>query len=141
MDPLDFRLLNAAREGDRRHNGLLHTHMGYVETLEAAKRHPHYRSQLDGANRGRGVATVYWGNWGGRSTVTASVNVDGTVNLGRGLGGPEHVADRGGDAAWPRHLAFRWRPCACKVADSDSRGLQRYVRRQPYDVRDWNGRI
>ena len=58
--------------------------MGYVETLEAAKRHPHYRSQLDGANRGRGVATMYWGNWGGRSTVTASVNADGTVNLVEG---------------------------------------------------------
>ena len=84
IDPLDFRLLNGAREGDRRHNGMLHTHMGYLETVAAAKNHPHYRSHLKGPNRGRGVASTFWGNWGGRSSVSAGVNADGTVNLVQG---------------------------------------------------------
>ena len=81
MDPLDFRLLNGAVEGDRRPDGMRHLHMGYVETLEAAKAHPHYQSPLEGPNRGRGVASTFWGNWGARSSVSAGVNGDGTVNL------------------------------------------------------------
>ena len=84
IDPLDFRLLNGAKEGDRRHDGMLHTHMGYLETITAAKNHPHYLSRLEGSNRGRGVASTFWGNWGGRSSVSASVNADGTVNLVEG---------------------------------------------------------
>ena len=81
IDPLDFRLINGAVEGDRRANGIPHLHMGYRETIRAAKEHPHYESPLDGPNRGRGVASAFWGNWGAKSSVSASVNEDGTVNL------------------------------------------------------------
>ncbi len=81
MDPLDFRLLNGAVEGDRRPNGVPHLHMGYHETIRAAKEHPHYRTPLEGSNRGRGVASAFWGNWGAKSSVSAGVNEDGTVNL------------------------------------------------------------
>lgn len=84
IDPLEFRLANGAQEGDRRPNGVPHTHMGYLETVKAARHHPHYLSPLEGPHRGRGVATTYWGNWGGRSSVSASVNPDGTVNLVEG---------------------------------------------------------
>ena len=81
MDPLEFRLLNSAREGTRRVTGPLMPLVGFVETLEAAKAHPHYGSGLDGKYRGRGIATGFWGNGTGPSCATATVNPDGTVNL------------------------------------------------------------
>jgi CO/xanthine dehydrogenase Mo-binding subunit len=56
-------------------------HIGAVQVLEAAKAHPHYTAPLEGAHRGRGVAHAFWGNWGARSSVTATVNPDGTVAL------------------------------------------------------------
>ena len=81
MDPLEFRALNGAREGDRRPDGPTHPRIGYLETLEAAKKHPHYSAPLGGPHRGRGVASCFWFNGGGRSSATASVNSDGTISL------------------------------------------------------------
>ena len=81
IDPLEFRLLNSAKEGTRRVTGPLMPAVGFVETLEAAKSHPHYNSPLDGKFRGRGLATGFWGNGTGPSCATATVNTDGTVNL------------------------------------------------------------
>jgi len=84
IDPLDFRLRNAAREGDRRPDGPEFGRIGLVETLEAARAHAHYAAPLAGTSRGRGVAAGFWFNWGGKSSATASVNADGTVNLVEG---------------------------------------------------------
>jgi xanthine dehydrogenase molybdenum-binding subunit len=84
MDPLDFRVLNGAQEGDRRPDGPLHPKIGYLETIAAAKNHPHYRAPLEGPNHGRGVASGFWFNWGGRSSVSASINPDGSVILVEG---------------------------------------------------------
>jgi CO/xanthine dehydrogenase Mo-binding subunit len=89
IDPIDFRLRNAVREGDRRTDGPEYKRIGLVETLEAARSHPHYTAPLlalsdrqgSGKHRGRGVAAASWGNWGGKSSATATVNSDGTVNL------------------------------------------------------------
>lgn len=81
MDPIDFRLLNGAKEGDRRVDGPVYDRIGFLETLEAAKNSPHYRAPLDGPNRGRGVASGFWFNYGGKSSASASVNSDGTVSL------------------------------------------------------------
>ncbi len=80
-DPLEFRLLNGVQEGDRRPDGPIYARIGYLETVEAARRHPHYAAPLGGPNRGRGVASGCWFNWGGRSSASASVNADGTVSL------------------------------------------------------------
>ena len=41
----------------------------------------HYRTPLEGKNCGRGVASGFWFNGGGKSSVSASVNPDGRVNL------------------------------------------------------------
>ena len=85
MDPIDFRLLNAAREGTRQPGGgPVYRRIGMVETLEAAKEHPHYSTPLDGPNRGRGVAAGAWFNGSGPATAVASVNADGTVSLVEG---------------------------------------------------------
>ncbi len=84
MDPLDLRLLNAAKEGDRKADGVAYGRIGCVEVLEAARNHPHYRAPLPGKFRGRGVAAGSWGNYGGKSSASASVNSDGSVNLVEG---------------------------------------------------------
>ena len=81
IDPLQFRLLNAAREGTRQVTGPVFGRIGCVEVLQTAREHPHYSAPLGGPNRGRGVATGYWGNGGGPSSAIASVNPDGTVSL------------------------------------------------------------
>lgn len=84
IDPIEFRLKNAAKEGTRRADGPAYPRIGLVETLEAAKAHPHYRATLSGKNRGRGVACGYWINAGLKSSVTAHLNYDGTVTLVEG---------------------------------------------------------
>jgi CO/xanthine dehydrogenase Mo-binding subunit len=81
LDPVEFRLRNAVREGDPRPDGPEYRRIGLVETLEATRTHPHYQTRLTGKHRGRGVAISAWFNWGGKSSATATVNKDGTVNL------------------------------------------------------------
>jgi len=84
MDPIEFRLLNGAREGDRRVDGPVYQRIGFLETLGAAQNSPHYGAQLEGPNRGRGVASGFWYNYGGKSSASASINGDGTVSLSTG---------------------------------------------------------
>ena len=101
MDPLEFRLLNGASEGTRRVTGLPYRRIGYLETLQAAKDHPHYSAPLEGPNRGRGVATGVCFNISGPACALANVNQDGTVSLVEGspdIGGTRtavamHVAE------------------------------------------------
>jgi CO/xanthine dehydrogenase Mo-binding subunit len=81
IDPLEFRLRNAAREGTRRGDGPAFSRIGFLETLRAAQDSQHYQSPLDGPNRGRGVAAGYWGNYGGVSSAAASLNPDGSISL------------------------------------------------------------
>jgi CO/xanthine dehydrogenase Mo-binding subunit len=86
MDPLQFRLLNASREGDRRPDGPINKRVGFIETLQAAQNSSHYQSPLpEPADKyhkvGRGVASGFWFNWGGISSVSLVVNPDGTVSL------------------------------------------------------------
>ena len=81
MDPLEFRLLNGAKEGTRRLTGPTFGKIGNLETLQAAKDHPHWSAPLEGPNQGRGVAAGFWFNGTGPASATASVNADGTVGL------------------------------------------------------------
>ena len=64
IDPIEFRLKNAAKEGTRRADGPKYKRIGCVEVLEAMKNHPHYNAPLEGPNRGRGVAVGFWFNVG-----------------------------------------------------------------------------
>jgi CO/xanthine dehydrogenase Mo-binding subunit len=84
LDPVEFRLMNAAKEGTRRADALPFPRIGCVEVLEAMRDHPHYKSPLEGPNRGRGVAVGYWMNAGLQSSVTIAVNSDGTCALVEG---------------------------------------------------------
>ena len=81
IDPLDFRMKNAAKEGSRRIDGPVYPRIGSFEVLQAARNHPHYSAPLGGPNRGRGVAHGYWMNGGGQSACNISANADGTVTL------------------------------------------------------------
>ena len=84
MDPVDFRLLNAAREGTRRADGVVNLRIGAEETMEAVKAHPHYSTALEGENRGRGVAMGFCRNNTGPACAVANVLPNGTVSLVEG---------------------------------------------------------
>jgi len=81
FDPLEFRMLNGVHEGDQRPDGQEYQRIGFLETLEAARKHPHYTTPLSAPHQGRGVASGFWSNGGGRSSASASLNSDGSVNL------------------------------------------------------------
>ncbi|MQG63197.1 MAG: xanthine dehydrogenase family protein molybdopterin-binding subunit, partial [SAR202 cluster bacterium] len=84
IDALEFRLMNSGKEGSRRVTGPVNPHVGYIETLQAAKDHQHYNTKLEGKLRGRGVASGFWGNNSGPASAVAVVNSDGTVSLTEG---------------------------------------------------------
>ena len=84
MDPLEFRLKNASKEGTRRVDGPVYPRIGNVECLEAARNSEHYNTPLAGPNRGRGVATGFWFNIGMQSSCSIGVNPDGTIILVEG---------------------------------------------------------
>jgi CO/xanthine dehydrogenase Mo-binding subunit len=78
MDPIALREKNAAKDGTKAAYGPTLKDIGYVETLEAAKSHPHYQTKL-GPNQGRGVASGFWFNIGGESSAAVHIAEDGTV--------------------------------------------------------------
>lgn len=121
LDPIEFRLKNAAKEGTRRVDGPVFPRVGLVECLEAARNSDHWKSPLQGKNRGRGIAAGFWFNIGGASSCSASVNDDGIVTLVEGstdIGGTRtsiamQLAETLGIAAEDVHP---------QVADTDSVG-------------------
>ena len=84
MDPIEFRLVNASKEGTRRVDGPVFPRIGNVETLEAARDTQQNKTPLRGPNRGRGVASGFWFNIGLQASCAISVNADGTINLVEG---------------------------------------------------------
>jgi len=83
MDPLEFRLKNAATPGTQMVYGPKLAHGGYVETVQALLDHPGYRAPL-GPNQGRGSASGFWFNGAGDSGANVAVNADGTVTIATG---------------------------------------------------------
>ena len=81
IDPMEFRLMNAVKEGDRQPNGVPHPVFGVKELEEAMRDHPHYQTPLSGPNQGRGAALGYRWQGGQASSVTINVNSNGTINL------------------------------------------------------------
>ena len=86
MDPIEFRLLNASKEGTWRADGLPFGRVGNVECLEAIKDSNHFKKPIGQPasphlKRGRGVASGFWPNIGLTSSVQARVNADGTVTM------------------------------------------------------------
>ncbi len=80
IDPIELRLMNAAKEGTKAAYGPKFGPVGLIQCLEAAKNSPHWKAPL-GKNQGRGVAAGFWFNIGGETTVNLQLNEDGTVTL------------------------------------------------------------
>ena len=88
FDKIQFRLDNAAHEGTRRGDGVQFIRVGLEECLVAAKESDHWNAPLGtapaGKARGRGIASAYWMNGGGKSTCDLMLQDDGTVMLNEG---------------------------------------------------------
>ena len=74
MDPIDFRIKNAAKEGTQSSYGPTYGPIGIGPTLAAAKKHPHMRARL-GKNQGRGMACGFWFNFGGETCTDLNIGV------------------------------------------------------------------
>ena len=134
IDPIDFRLQNAAKEGVRRVDGPKFRRIGCVEVLEAMQRHPHYGAPLAGPNCGRGVAVGFWFNVGLESSCTLSVNSDGNGQSDRRLDRHRRHAhlDRDAGRRSSRHSRRGHQPASRRYG---FRRLHLRHRRQSHDLR------
>jgi CO/xanthine dehydrogenase Mo-binding subunit len=80
MDQIEFRLKNAATEGYKTIYGETFGPIGFVETLQAAKKCEHYTSPVP-KGQGRGVAAGFWFNRGGETSGSLNVASDGSVTI------------------------------------------------------------
>ena len=80
VDPLEFRLKNAIKEGDTAVNGSRVPRNGLVECLMAVKERLGLPKELP-EGHGVGIALCEWRSGTGPSTAALSVNEDGTVSL------------------------------------------------------------
>ncbi len=78
MDPIALREKNAVRDGMKASYGPTFRNIGYIETLQAIREHPHYSAPL-GPNQGRGLAVGFWFNVGGESTAAVNIGEDGSA--------------------------------------------------------------
>ncbi len=121
IDPLEFRIRNAAHEGTPQTAGPPFKKIGFVETVEAIRNSDHYRSKIAGPNRGRGVASGFWFNGGAQSSATVNIHTDGTVSVVTGS------VDIGGTRAVQAMIAAEVLGVAVEdvralVADTDAAG-------------------
>lgn len=120
MDPVDFRILNAAQQGTRASYGPVYGPIGIGPTLEAVKNHPHMQAPL-GKNQGRGMACGFWFNFGGQTCTDLNIGMDGTVSLAVG------TVDVGGSRASlslvaAEELGIDYSQVRAVVADTSSLG-------------------
>ncbi len=82
MDPLEFRLKNAVKEGDIRPDGRPWPRIGLIECLEAARAHPMWRNRKKlGPDEGVGIAVGGWGGGTEPATGGCRVNPDGSLTV------------------------------------------------------------
>ena len=80
IDPIELRMINAVEEGCRRPDGPVFARIGFKETLQAIRKHSHYKSPL-APNQGRGVASGFWPNGGEASSAIVNLNENGTASV------------------------------------------------------------
>jgi CO/xanthine dehydrogenase Mo-binding subunit len=120
MEPIEFRIKNAAKEGTKSSYGPVYGPIGIGPTLEAARNHPHMKAPL-GPNQGRGMACGFWFNFGGQTCVDLNVTPDGSVTVAVG------TIDVGGSRASlalavAEELGVPYEQVRCVVADTSSLG-------------------
>lgn len=120
IDPIELRIINAAKEGTRASYGPTYGPIGIQATLEAVKNHPQMKAKL-GPNQGRGMACGFWFNFGGQTCSTVNIGTDGTVNVSVG------TVDVGGSRASlsmiaAEELGVAYETVKCNVADTATLG-------------------
>ena len=121
MDPIELRLHNAVAEGDTATYGPKFPVIGFRETLEAIKEHPHYKAPL-GPNQGRGVASGFWFNAGMNSSATVHLSEDGTAIVV--TGSPDIGGSRASMALFTaEELGIDYDKVRAVVADTDTVGF------------------
>jgi CO/xanthine dehydrogenase Mo-binding subunit len=81
MDPLQFRIQNVAAEGDTTPSGEVLPRVGFKETLEKMAEYLKQKGEIQGKNRGRGVACGFWHGAAGSFGAYVHVNTDGSITL------------------------------------------------------------
>jgi CO/xanthine dehydrogenase Mo-binding subunit len=121
MDPLEMRLKNAVREGDRAPYGPAYGPIGLRDVLEAVSRHSHWKSPL-GPNQGRGLACGFWFNAGMGSSATVTLAGDGSAAVV--TGNPDIGGSRAAQALMvAEELGIPVERVRPSVGDTDSAGL------------------
>lgn len=120
IDPVEFRIKNAAQEGTRASYGPVYGPIGIGPTLEAVKNHPHMKAPL-AKNQGRGMACGFWFNFGGQTCVDLNIGMDGSISLAVG------TVDVGGSRASlslvaAEELGIDYSQVKAIVADTSSLG-------------------
>src|SRR3989441_346382 len=80
LDPIELRMMNAAREGTKAAYGPKFGPIGLEESLNSIKKTEHWNTPLR-KWQGRGVASGFWFNIGGETCASLTVNEDGTISL------------------------------------------------------------
>jgi xanthine dehydrogenase molybdenum-binding subunit len=121
IDPIEFRIMNAVREGTAQIAGPPFKRIGFVEVCEALRNSPHCQAQLEGKNRGRGVAFGFWFNGGLQSSALVNIHVDGTASVV--TGNPDIGGSRASMAMIAAEvLGLKIEDVRPSVADTDSIG-------------------
>ncbi len=81
LDPLEFRLRNAAREGDLRPDDRLWPRLGLVECLQRLHRHPDWLGRRQRPHEGFGIAIGGWGGGIEPAAAACRVNPDGSLTV------------------------------------------------------------
>ncbi len=120
MDPIDFRLKNAATEGTHAAYGPTFQAVGLVECLEAAKSHPNYAREL-AEGQGRGIAVGFWFNGGNQSAAEVHVSDSGMVKVVEGS--PDIGGSRASMALMAAEtLGIPYERIRVNISDTDSTG-------------------
>ena len=120
MDPIDFRMKNAAREGTRAAYGPTFGAIGLRECLVAAKNHPNYTKPL-GEDESRGVAVGFWFNGGNQSSAEVHVTDGGMIQVVEG--NPDIGGSRASMALMAAEtLGVPYDRIRVRVADTESTG-------------------
>ena len=120
MDPIDFRLKNAAEKGTHAAYGPTFGAIGLTDCLNAAKAHPNYNRPL-GEDEGRGIAVGFWFNGGNQSSAEVHIADTGMVKIVEGS--PDIGGSRASMALMAAEtLGVPYERIRIRVGDTDSTG-------------------
>ncbi|NQZ73252.1 MAG: xanthine dehydrogenase family protein molybdopterin-binding subunit [Dinoroseobacter sp.] len=120
LDPVEVRLKNAARDGTKSSYGPTWDAIGQVACLEAVKAHPHYSAPLK-EGQGRGIASGFWFNHGGETSVSLALSEDGTAQIS--VGTPDIGGSRASMALMAAEvLAIPYENIRVTIADTATLG-------------------